>query len=69
MREHKAELGKMHGLEMDRDTEELTIRWLNRRPMRKERMNVIGMGDMGNRQPQLADIVFCQYLATDSQGK
>ena len=64
---HKAELGEIHGLVMNRDTEELTIRWLGRRPMRKEGMNGIGTGDLQNRQPQGADIVifpvFCKRLS------
>ena len=31
---------------MDRNTEESTIRWLGRRPMRKEGMNGIGTRDL-----------------------
>ena len=34
------------------------IRWLGRRPMRKEGINVIWMGDLENRQQQDAYIVF-----------
>ena len=48
-REDKAELGKMNGLVLHRDTEESTIRWSCRRPMRKEGMNSIKIGDLENR--------------------
>ena len=47
---------------MGRDTEELIIKWLDRRPMRKEGMNCIGIGNLEHRQLQVADM-FCQYLA------
>ena len=59
----------MHGLIIDRETEKLSIRWLSRRPMRKEGMNGMKTGHLENRQPQVADTVFCLYFARDSQGE
>ena len=41
---------------MDRDTNESAIRWLHRRPMRKEGINATGTGDLDNRKLQEQEI-------------
>ena len=37
--------------------------------MRKDQMNGIGIGDLGNRQPQMTDIVILPMPCKNSQGK
>ena len=57
----------IHGLVMERDTEESTIRWLGRKTMRKEGVNSIGTEDLENRQSQQADIVLLPVPYTNNQ--